>query len=179
VLLLLEAVDSALGSEPSVARRHLARARDTARENLAEARALVAALTPPDLARTSLPEALKRIVERVDAESGLAATLVVDGRPRGLPAEHEVTLLRSVQESLSNVRRHAGATVVVVSLVYGMDTVTLTVRDDGRGFDPDAERDGGYGLTGMRARANRIGGSVDVVAAPGQGATIRVDVPVA
>jgi signal transduction histidine kinase len=63
--------------------------------------------------------------------------------------------------------------------MYGMDTVTLTVRDDGRGFDPDAERDGGYGLTGMRARANRIGGSVDVVAAPGQGATIRVDVPVA
>ncbi len=179
VLLLLEAVDSALESEPAVARRHLARARATARENLAEARALVEALTPPDLARTSLPEALKRIVERVDAEPGLRATLKVAGRPSGLPAEHEVTLLRSVQEALTNVRRHSGATTVEVSLAYSSDDVSLTVRDNGCGFDPDAMRDEGYGLTGMRARANGIGGALDIVTAPGRGVTVRVEVPVA
>jgi signal transduction histidine kinase len=179
VLLLLEAVDSALESEPAVARRHLARARATARENLAEARALVEALTPPDLARTSLPEALKRIVERVDAEPGPRATLEVAGQPCGLPAEHEVTLLRSVQEALTNVRRHSGATAVEVSLAYSSDGVSLTVRDNGCGFDPAALSDEGYGLTGMRARASGIGGALDIVSAPGRGVTVRVDVPVA
>ena len=184
VLLLLEAVETALEPDAcpahEAARRHLDRARETARENLAEARALVAALTPPDLTRTSLPEALRRIVARADDEPGLRAELVVTGTPCGLPTEHEVALLRAAQEALTNVRRHAGASRVEVSLAYEPAGVSLRVCDDGCGFDPEATpRDGGYGLAGMRARASRIGGAVSVEASPGQGATVRVDVPVA
>jgi signal transduction histidine kinase len=179
VLLLLEAVETAFGSDPAAAQRHLDRARDTARENLAEARALVAMLTPPDLTRTSLPEALRRLVERAGADPGPRAVLSVTGHPRGLPPEHEVALLRAAQEALTNVRRHAGAGRVEVSLAYRPGGVSLRVRDDGRGFDPAVLPDDGYGLVGMRARAARIGGAVSVVAAPGAGVAIRFDVPAA
>lgn len=177
VLLLLEAADSALGSDPEAARGHLDRARETARENLAEARALVAALTPPDLTRTSLPGALRRLVERAGAAPGLRAALSVTGTPRGLPTEHEVALLRATQEALANVARHAGASRVDVSLAYGTDAVCLRVCDDGRGFDPDTAHEG-YGLAGMRVRASRIGAVVSVDAAPGAGVAVRFEVPV-
>jgi signal transduction histidine kinase len=176
VLLLLEAVESALDSDPAKAMRYLRRAQETTRDNLAEARALVAALTPPDLSSTSLPEALRRIIERAGSTPGPAAELVVTGTPRGLPADREVALLRVTQEALTNARRHADATRVEVGLAYGPDGVTLRVCDDGRGFDPDAPRTGD-GLAGMRARATRVGGVVSVTATLGAGATVRFDLP--
>jgi signal transduction histidine kinase len=176
VLLLLEAVESSVESDLPMAVRYLRRAQETARDNLAEARALVAALAPPDLTSTSLPEALRRIVDRAGAATGPRAILTVAGTPRGLPTEQEVALLRTTQEALTNVRRHADATRVEVDLAYGPDAVTLRVRDDGRGFDPDAPGPG-YGLPGMRARAVRVGGVVSVAAAPGTGVTVRFDLP--
>jgi DNA-binding NarL/FixJ family response regulator len=124
VLLLLEAAGTELDTDPEAARGHLNRARDTARENLAEARALVGALTPPDLTRTSLPGALRRLVERAGAQPGPPAGLTATGTPRGLPTGHEVALLRMAQESLTNVRRHAAASRVDVSLAYHDDRVT-------------------------------------------------------
>jgi signal transduction histidine kinase len=178
VLLLLQAVESSLDTDPAAARRHLDRVRQTAQENLAELRALVAALTPPDLTRTSLPEALRRLVERSNAviEASPHAVLSVTGTPRGLPAEHEVALLRAAQEALTNARRHAGASRVEVSLTYAPDGVNLEVRDDGRGFDPGLSPVG-YGLAGMRTRANRIGGAVSVRATPGAGVAVQFEVP--
>ena len=185
VLLLLQAVESSLDTDPGAARRHLDRVRQTAQENLAELRALVAALTPPDLTRTSLPEALSRLVDRSNAvlepsnaalEASPHAVLSVTGTPRGLPAEHEVALLRAAQEALTNARRHAGASRVEVSLTYAPDGVSLEVRDDGRGFDPGLSPVG-YGLAGMRTRANRIGGAVSVRATPGAGVAVQFEVP--
>jgi signal transduction histidine kinase len=174
VLLLLEAVDSTLDADPPAARAHLRRASETAADNLAEARALVAALAPPDLSRTSLPEALRRIVDRAARDGATEIELTVDGAPRGLATEHEVALMRTTQEALTNVRRHAAATRVEVRLGYDPHAVSLRVTDDGCGFEPSAAGHG-YGLAGMRARANRIGGTVTVEAMPGQGTTVRFD----
>jgi signal transduction histidine kinase len=173
VMLLLEAAQA---SEPSAAAGYLSRAQETARENLAEARSLVAALAPPDLAGTSLPEALRRLVERVATDAGPSAELDITGTPRRLPAEHEVALLRMAQESLSNARRHAGARRVEVALAYAVDRVSLRISDDGKGFDPAVRRQG-YGLAGIRARAAGIGAAATIEAAPGAGAVIRIDVP--
>jgi signal transduction histidine kinase len=159
------------------AREMIERARDTARENLAEARALVAAHTPPDLSQTSLPQALRRLVDRAGVHSGLHAELAVCGVPRGLSTEHEVALLRIAQEALTNVRRHAGADKVSVLLDYGDAGVSLRVSDDGCGFDPDAAPAGGFGLEGMRSRAAGVGGVVTVDAAPGRGVTVLLEVP--
>jgi signal transduction histidine kinase len=168
VVVLLELAESDVDTDPVAARQRLAIARETARQNLAEARALVAALTPVDLQAAPLPEAVGRLVERFGAETGLPARLTVTGEPRALPANMEVVLLRAAQEALTNVRKHAGAGRVEVTL----DGAVLTVADDGAGFDP-ASPTGGYGLAGMRRRVEEIGGSVSIASGPG-GTTVEV-----
>jgi signal transduction histidine kinase len=157
VVVLLELAESEVDTDPAAARQRLATARETARQNLAEARALVAALTPVDLQAALLPEAIGRLVDRFGAETGLPAHLTVTSERRSLPANAEVVLLRAAQEALSNVRKHAGASRVEVSL----DGAVLTVADDGGGFDPAAPT-AGYGLAGMRRRVEEIGGVLTV-----------------
>jgi signal transduction histidine kinase len=100
--------------------------------------------------------------------------VTVDGDPAVCP-DTDVVLLRAAQEALANVRKHAGAAAVRVRLAYS-DGVALTVTDDGRGFDP-AAAGGGFGLPGLRRRAQDSGGNVTVDSAPGAGTTIRVVLP--
>jgi signal transduction histidine kinase len=175
ILVLAQAADAALDEEPAAAHERLMLIEGTARENLAEARSLVAALGPVDLQQTTLVEALGRLVERLVRELGIKAALAVEGPPRQLSANAEVVLLRATQEALTNVRKHSGAERVEVTLCYGDTGAELVVRDDGRGFDP--EQAGGFGLPGMRARAEQVGGSVDVESSPGRGSMVRVRVP--
>jgi signal transduction histidine kinase len=176
ILLLLEAVEVELGPGGATARRHLRAARQTAQENLAEARAMVAALSPPHLRNASLPAALRQLVDRVAPDLGAASALDVTGTPRPLAASQEVVLLRAAQEALANVRKHAAAGHVAVRQDYPPGAVSLEVADDGAGFDPAAPA-AGFGLAGMRARAVQAGGTLAVRAAPGQGATVRVTLP--
>ncbi len=87
-----------------------------------------------------------------------------------------MVLLRVCQEALANVRRHAGASSVLVTLRYCDDRVRLEVTDDGAGFDPDLPSSG-YGLRGMRARVSEIGGELVVRSAAGAGTTVTAEVP--
>jgi signal transduction histidine kinase len=166
VVVLLELAESEVDTDPAAARRRLATARETARQNLAEARALVAALSPADLQAAPLPEAIGRLVDRFGAETGLPARLAVTGEPQPLAANREVVLLRSAQEALANVRKHAGAGRVEVSLDSTATGTSLAVLDDGSGFDPAAPT-GGYGLAGMRRRVEEIGGTLSIHSGPG------------
>jgi signal transduction histidine kinase len=86
-------------------------------------------------------------------------------------------LLRVGQEALANVRQHAQARQVQVRLEYGAGQVSLEITDDGVGFDP-GQPGGGYGLPGMRARADEAGGRLDVRSSAGCGTTVSVVVPV-
>ncbi|MGJ5750226.1 sensor histidine kinase [Streptomyces puniciscabiei] len=172
LLMLVQAVEAELDTDPAQARRHLALMDDTARRNLAEARALVADGAPADLAGASLRDALDRLAARHEA------ALEVTGPVRPLPASVEVVALRACQEALTNARKHAGTpTRVEVRLGYADGTLTLSVRDDGCGFDPAAVRTG-YGLAGLRARAAEAGGTATVRSAPGGGTTVTVRLPV-
>jgi signal transduction histidine kinase len=152
-------------TDPAAARRRLVTARETARQNLAEARGLVAALSPADLQAAPLPEALGRLASRFEAETGLPARFEVRGDPRPLAANQEVVLLRSAQEALANVRKHAGAGAVTVSLRFEGAGAVLSVADDGGGFDP-AVPTGGFGLAGMRRRVEEIGGALTIHSGP-------------
>ena len=172
LLMLVQAVEAELDHDLVRARRHLALMDETARLNLAEARALVADGTPADLDGSSLPDALGRLAARHTAE------LDVTGPVRPLPAVPEVVALRACQEALTNCRKHAGSSAAVtIGLDYDEDALTLSVRDDGQGFDPGAAHDG-YGLAGLRARATEVGGTVRVHSAPGGGTTVTVRLPV-
>jgi signal transduction histidine kinase len=176
IMMLIQAAEPEIGYDEAAARRYLDVALATSRENLAEARAMVAALTPAHLESGSLDEALRRLTERTGAEHGLPATFEVSGAARPLPAATEVILLRVCQEALANVRKHACARRAWVRLGYGEGSVHLEVSDDGGGFDP-AQVNGGYGLRGMRGRVGEGGGTLVVRSAPGAGTTLRVQVP--
>ncbi|HEY6788894.1 MAG TPA: sensor histidine kinase, partial [Trebonia sp.] len=177
IVMLIQAAQADLdGSRPqaahSQAARHLDLAARTARENLAEARALVAGLTPAQLAGGTLPDALRRLSQA----SGVDATFGLDGTPRPLPMAIEVVLLRVCQEALSNVGKHARAQSATVRLGYDRDAVLLEVSDDGAGFDPAGVSDG-FGLRGMRARVTEAGGTLTVSSKPGTGTRVSAMVP--
>ncbi|WP_157635649.1 sensor histidine kinase [Nostocoides japonicum] len=178
VVTLSRAVDAALArGDVATARDRLALLEATAADNLSEARLIVAELTPGHLQSRTLVEALDRLVGAVSAESGVRAALDVAGEPVRLPGSTEVVLLRTAQEALSNVRRHARARSARVVVSYADPArVVLTVRDDGIGYATDAGT-GGFGLDGVRSRAADIGGAAEVTSAPGRGTAVRVEVP--
>jgi signal transduction histidine kinase len=172
LLMLIQAVEAELDHDLPQARHHLALMDETARQNLAEARALVAGAAPADLDGATLPDALCRLAARHEA------TLEVTGPVRPLPAGPEVVALRSCQEALANARKHAGGSAAVgIELAYAEDTLTVSVRDDGCGFDPEVPGDG-YGLAGLRARATEVGGTARISSAPGGGTTVSVSLPI-
>ena len=175
IVTLLQAGQASLDAA-SPARRHLDLALLTARENLAEARTLVTALTPAVLEAGTLGGTVRRVTAATGAQAGIEAHAEVTGTARRLPTGTEVVLLRICQEALANVRKHAGARQVRVRLCYAGTTVRLTVTDDGKGFDPGGTNDG-YGLTGMRDRVSQVGGTVEVASGPGRGTEVSAEVP--
>jgi signal transduction histidine kinase len=182
IVMHLEAAEQALPANHETALSHIDWARGTARESLAEARRVVWALRPDILEGASLPQAIEHLVGRWSEESGVTASADVTGTTRPLPTHAEATLLRATQEALANVRKHARARNVAVTLSYMMDMVALDVRDDGVGFDPaprgNGDVEGGFGLAAMRERVEQQGGRLIVESAPGEGATLVVELPI-
>ena len=168
-------------SHPVQRDRHLQTAKRLARESLTEARRSVQALRPQQLDAAQLPDAIDDVVRGWSAQHGVRADLTVTGAARPMLPEIETTLLRTAQEALANVAKHAGAARVGLTLSYMEDLVTLDVRDDGAGFDPDLPREvtehGGFGLAGMRERLARVAGTLVVESEPGAGTAISACVP--
>jgi signal transduction histidine kinase len=164
----------------SAAKPHLDLARSVAREGLEEARRMLAALRPEILEQRGLPEALGRVCEEWSRRSGIPAHLSITGTPAPMHPQIELTLLRATQEALTNAARHSGAHTASVTLSYMEDVLVLDVQDDGKGFVPAPERGAttGYGLTGMRERAERLQGSFSVESLPGEGTTVSISLPV-
>ncbi|MER5871826.1 sensor histidine kinase [Streptomyces sp. NPDC002044] len=174
LLMLAQAVRSELAADPAQARRHLELMEATARQNLAEARALVSGGGPADLDAGSLPDAVRRLAARHDPPAAVSVT----GTVRPLPPGLEVVALRTCQESLANAAKHAGpGAAASLSLAYGPTALTVTVHDAGRGFDP-ALPSPGYGLRGLSARAAEAGGTVSVASAVPGGTTVTVTLPI-
>lgn len=156
--------------------RHLKLAVRTARENLSEARALIAALAPAPLDGSTLADALNRLTARLGEETGLASGFETRGTSRALPPPVDVVLVRAAQEGLSNVRKHARASRVRVELEYGDREVALRIMDDGAGLSPALGHDG-YGLRAMRTRVEQAGGVLRVDGVPGVGTTLEIFIP--
>lgn len=184
IVMHLETTERRLPPGADRARQPLNTALATARESLAEARRLVWALRPEALDRHSLPEALEMLVAKWSQETGVAGGFNLSGAERRLAPEIEAAVLRTAQETLSNVRKHAKAARVMLTLSYMKDAVVLDARDDGVGFDPGQVagevRDhdaGGFGLRAMRERICQLGGAVEVESEPGEGTSLAVQLP--
>jgi signal transduction histidine kinase len=149
----------------------------TARDNLAEARALVSAFSPVGLADSGIGAALVRLGERFGTETGVAVTVRVADPLPDVGREREVVLLRAAQEALTNVRRHAHASAALLELgVRPEGAVVLEISDDGTGIDPQVAE--GFGLRGMRDRVTAEGGGLDVAARGEGGTRVLVTLPV-
>ncbi|MDP8948119.1 MAG: TIGR04086 family membrane protein [Actinomycetota bacterium] len=164
---------------------HLEDAKRIGRESLSETRRLVWALRPESLDRRTLPEALDELARVWTRETGTEASVFATGTSQPLLPETEVALLRVTQEALSNVRKHARAARVNITLSYMDDRIVLDVMDDGVGFDPaqlktsmEARDGSGFGLTAMRERVEELGGALIVESTPGEGTTIAIELPV-
>ncbi|GAA1614508.1 sensor histidine kinase [Kribbella karoonensis] len=168
-------------SDPDVVQDRVGRASELARHSLGEARRSVQNLAPAGLSYDGLPEAMRKTVDQWSERTGVPAEFTLTGTAQHLHGEFSATLLRITQEALANVSKHAAATRVGVTLSFMDDEVTVDIRDDGKGFDPLAlparSGTGGFGLDGMRARAERIAGSLTVEAEPGFGTAISAHVP--
>jgi signal transduction histidine kinase len=181
ILAQLQAADQRLDDEPAL-RRHLSNATELARESLVEARRTVHAVEPTALTRAALPEAIRELTARWSAGAHVDVDLTTTGTPRPMHTDVEAALLRTTQEALANVAKHARARRVGLTLSYMEDVVTLDVRDDGIGFEPGAPRgagslSGGFGLIGMRQRVQRLAGRLEIESEPGGGTAISATVP--
>jgi signal transduction histidine kinase len=184
IVTLYEAARAEVASQPEVALRRLEEVGRTARASLAEARRVVSALRPEALEDATLANALHGLVRDFSAETGIGARSVINGDARELEPEAGATLLRIAQEGLANVRKHARAGRVALTLAYLEDSVRLDVRDDGVGFEPESGgrarngwQAGGFGLTSMRERLESQGGTLTVESAPGAGTTVVAVLP--
>ncbi|MFE3515591.1 sensor histidine kinase [Streptomyces sp. NPDC059166] len=179
IIAQLQAAVSAADAVQS--REHLDQAAGLARHSLGEARRSVHDLVPAALVEDGLPEALDKAVTEWARRTGVRAEFIVTGTVEPLHDEVGATLLRIAGEALANAARHADAERAGVTLSYMGDEITLDIRDDGRGFDPAAQPTrtggGGFGLVGMRARAERIAGTVEVESEPGTGTAVSARVP--
>lgn len=177
VIVNLEAATRTLRkNNRELAARHIEHARSLAQSGLAEARVSVGALRPDVVQRIDLTEALQALVRRFEASETLRGEVTVTGERFALPPDVENELLRIAQESMTNILKHARAQRVALQLAFDADAVRLAVVDDGIGFDPSAHHDG-FGLLGMRERAERIGARLHVTSGPHLGAQVMTEVP--
>lgn len=153
-------------------------------------RHLITELRPAALDDLGLAAALEALARRAQAIDGLDVQTEIDLGPehdaQRLDPELESTIYRVVQEALTNVSRHAQASRALVSVAERDGIVRASVTDDGKGL-PEADRlgprgdglEGGFGMSGMRERAELVGGELELVPAPGKGTVMRLTVPLA
>jgi signal transduction histidine kinase len=168
----VQAARAVLRRDPAKADGLLSLAEDQARQALASVRESVAALREARPAQR-LSEQLEALALESTA-AGLPTSVDVQGAERRLGSDVQVALYRAAQEGLTNIHKHANAHTAVLRLVYLPSSVSLEVRDDGRGLGGDP---GGFGLVGIRERVDRLGGSLAVESTPGTGVAVRVEVP--
>lgn len=173
IVALTQAIEAELSTDREAAAHHLALIQATARENLAEARTMVAELTPNALDGATLPAAIRRLCMAFGDETDMTLDCRVADDTPTVGMAGDVVLLRAAQEALSNIRWHSGADTARVALDRTPDAVRLVVSDNGKGL-PSRHIDG-FGLRGMRSRVSQVGGTMTVLSEGG--VRVQIEVP--
>jgi two-component system, NarL family, sensor histidine kinase UhpB len=174
ILLRLEALSQAAPPELTDELTELKRLVNQAMNELLQ---LARQLRPSALDDHGLLPAMASQVRRFAEQTGIKADLNAAGEEARLQPDEEIAVFRIAQEALANIARHAGASQVKVDLRAGASGVELTVRDDGRGFEPGRPNGRGLGLGGMAERARLVGGELTIESRPGSGTELSLKVP--
>jgi signal transduction histidine kinase len=175
ILLGLKPLEEALADHP--ARAALAELREHVVSALQDVRRLAVELRPAVLDDFGLVPALERLTDAFAEQTGARVDFHSALGELRLPSEVETTLYRVVQESLTNIVKHANAHNVSVSIARRGSTVAAVIEDDGAGFDQRAVREESVGLLGMRERLSFVDGRLEIESRPGAGTTIVAEVP--
>jgi signal transduction histidine kinase len=164
------------GTNPGTMAEELTRAEETAHQGLQEARAAITQMRFSPVRDAGLAAALDDLVKHFVDRTGIPVDYTSDAPGGAFADERAETLFRIAEEAMRNVERHAGATRVTISLRVSSDAhgLTLTIADDGVGFDAEAAHPGHYGLAGLREQSQLIGAILTIHSAPQQGTTLSV-----
>jgi two-component system sensor histidine kinase UhpB len=173
ILLRLEALNQ---TAPPGVEQELGEVKRLVNQAMDELLTLARQLRPSALDDHGLTSAIVSQVRRFSAQTGISADVSTAGDTPALEPDQEIAAYRFAQEALSNVAQHADATHVDVVVSGREGGLELRVRDDGRGFDPEAAH-GGIGLVGMAERARMVGARIDVMSRPGRGTALTLQVP--
>lgn len=173
VIMGMDAVAYLLETSPEKAKERLEVLRDVTRKGLEEVRRHIHQMAPPK-GDESLSEQLSRLAKEFSIHTGTKVSFQLEGRESPLSKQAELALVRCLQESLTNAKRHGNASAIEAGLVYGPDSVTLTVADNGTGTEQLQE---GFGLTSMRERLAVVRGTLQVKSEAGKGTVVRCEVP--
>ena len=157
--------------------RHIEDGKSLTERTVAAVRNISMGLRPSILDDFGLGPAIEWQTREFSKRSGVGVQLQMDGSLNNLAETRVICLYRVVQEALTNCARHANAKNVRINLHVGAGTISLTIEDDGKGFDPDSLPKRGLGLFGMQERVRELGGTVSVVAQPGKGTMVKIEVP--
>jgi signal transduction histidine kinase len=178
VVVNLEASSRALKKDDhALAAVHIEHARELAQHGLAEARQSVQALRPHPPDDASIQTELQALAVLLQETGAVQAQFECTGEARSIAPEVWTEMIRIAQESTTNVLKHAQANNVNITLAFARDSLSLTVSDDGLGFELKPDTHDGFGLIGMQERAKRIGGRLQIQGRPGQGTRIVLSVP--
>ena len=170
----LEAAKTLFKREPETARAAILKAQALTREGLSEVRRSVSLLRDPPSTERPLLAAIEKLASECKAD-GIHSAVRLRGTPRALPEPVEITLYRAAQEALTNVRRHARASKLDIELAFASGSgIRLRIEDDGVGSDLLNQ---GFGLVGLRERAQSVGGTMSVRSALGHGFTLEIELP--
>lgn len=171
----LEATKAVWDDDPAEARTLLDQSLSATRAGLTETRRALQALRASPLEDLGLALALQALADSVSTRNGFRMEVDLPETLPPLSPLAEQTLYRTAQESLANVTQHAGATQAALHLSHTDNALTLTISDNGRGFDPTTvEGDAHFGLRGLRERAEMAGGALDVQSNPGAGTNVKL-----
>lgn len=181
IALQLDTTSKLFQAKPEGANHHLELARNLVSQSQVDVRRSVWDLRSRALEEFDLPGALSTSGKMLVDGTNIDLEVSAKGRVRPLSETVEENLLRIAQESLTNVIKHSGATIVKIELDYGPQNITLQISDNGQGFEQDktvGPAEGHFGLLGISERAKRLGAELSVKTEPGKGTTIRVQVPI-
>lgn len=181
VVFRIEFCEKLFDIEPERVRSELRELKEVVRNNLQDVRKIIFDLRPMALDDLGVIPALKRYIDNFRDKNQIEVNLNIFGKDFRLESALEIAIFRLIQEALNNVIKHAGASLINVTLEMYSDIVTVSVEDNGSGFDPSqiSQSQGNhYGLISMRERVMLLDGKIDIHSNPGQGTKITFRLPV-